>query len=359
MGLKTDLINKAKSFRIGAAAAWLLKPRKHYNDIRKYLERHLPYPPTNGQIRWCFWDFFFFQLKYKGDLDIDYFGAQIYRKSGFVRRDSMAHSVRHKWRDAVQDDALQEIFTDKRAFYAAFSDHLGRKWLAVDETTSWEEFCAFLDTCGGAVFTKIPKGMGGKGVSLCRPDSEQERRRLFEHCRKRPMVAEEILKQCEEIRSFSEGAVNTLRIITLVDRTGVAHIARAELRMGRSGMEVDNFSSGGLVAQVDVDSGVIYSMGRDENGREYIFHPDSKRQIVGFHIPDWERYKDFARMLAEKYPAMRYVGWDIIQNKSGDFCVIEGNKNAGVGGLESGLLYGLKPYFDALLNGDTTFPHHQ
>lgn len=356
---KTSFAKKLKKTRIGAAAAWLARPYKHYKDVKRYLERHLPYEPSRKQIRWCFWDFFWFQLRYRGDLDIDYFGAQIYRKSDFVRRDSLAHSVRHGWRDAVQDETYWETFTDKRAFYAAFSEYLGRKWMVADKNTSWDTFCDFVEECNYEVFSKAPKGMGGKGVTLCRLDSEDKRRKLFERCRKKSMILEGKLTQCDELRSFSNGSVNTLRFITLVDWRGEVHIARSELRMGRDGMDVDNFSSGGLVAQVDVDSGVIYSMGRDGNGHEHIFHPDSGRQIVGYRIPDWEGYKTFVRMLAGKYPSMRYVGWDILKDKNGNFCVIEGNKDAGVGGLECGLLYGLRPYYDALLNGDTSFPHHQ
>ena len=359
MGTTRDMIIKIKHTRVGAAAAWLAKSAKHYRDIERHLKRHLPTPPTRHQIHWCFWDFFRFQLKYRGDLETDYFGAQLYRKSDFVRRDSMAHAARFSWRNAVQEKSCHEIFLDKRAFYAAFNECLGRRWLSVDGNTSWEEFCAFVDLCGGTVFSKIPHGMGGKGVQLHRAMSEGECRALFDLCREQPTVLEEVLTQCEELHVFSDGTVNTLRIITIIDSSGRVHIARCELRMGRSGMAVDNYSSGGLVAQVDVQSGIVYSMGRDGNGREYLFHPDSGRQIVGFAIPDWEQYKSFACKLAEKYPDMRYVGWDIVKDSTGNFCVIEGNKDAGVGGLESGLLYGLKPYYDALLRGEDSYPHHQ
>ena len=359
MGKTRDVIKKIKRTRVGAAALWLARPVKHYRDIERHLKRHLPETPTKRQILWCFWDFFRFQLKYRGDLETDYFGAQIYRKSDFVRRESMAHAVRFSWRDAVQEKSCHEIFLDKRAFYAAFAEYLGRRWLSVDGDTSWEEFRAFVNLCGGIVFSKTPRGMGGKGVRLHRVARVEECRELFDLCRKEPTVLEEVLTQCEELRVFSAGTVNTLRIITIIDSSGRVHIARCELRMGRSGMDVDNYSSGGLVAQVDAQSGIVYSMGRDGNGREYLFHPDSGRQIVGFAIPDWEQYKAFVYQLAEKYPGMRYVGWDIVKDSNGNFCVIEGNKDAGVGGLESGLLYGLKPYYDALLRGNASYPHHQ
>ncbi len=352
MGIKRTLIDTIKKTGVGAAAAWLARPCKHYGDIRRNLEQQLAHEPTKGQILWCFWDHFVFCLRYRGDLETDYFGAQLYRKSGFVRRESMAHAVRFSWRNSVQEKKYWNIFRDKREFYKAFSDHMGRKWLAVDESVDWERFRDFVAECSDRVFVKDPLGMGGTGVSLEAPESEKNCRELFELCREKRLVAEEVLKQCEDLASFSCGAVNTLRVITIIDRLGKAHVARCELRLARNGADVDNYCGGGLVAQVDTESGVIFTTGRDKNGREFIFHPDSGKQIVGYEIPDWQGYRKFACTLAERYPGMRYVGWDIIKDQAGSFCVIEGNKDAGVGGLESGLLYGLKPHFDALLEGD-------
>lgn len=359
LGAMTTLICKVKKTRLGGAVSWLARPVKHYRLMERLLESKLPCAPTRREILWCFWDYFGFRLKYRGNLEVDYFGAQMYLKSDFVRRESMANAVRFAWRDRVQDPSCWKVFLDKRAFYAAFSEYLHRHWMVADETTSWDAFCRFAETCSNRVFVKDPLGLGGRGVSLWRLDSEQARRELFDLCRSTPLMLEEVLTQCEEIQSFSGGAVNTLRIITIIDDRGCVHVARCELRMGRKGMDVDNYCCGGLAAQVDVDSGVVFSMARDENGKIHIFHPDSGKQIVGFSIPDWEQYKAFACELAMKYPGMRYVGWDIMKDSSGNLCVVEGNKDAGVGGLESGLLYGLKPYFDALLAGDTSFPHHQ
>jgi len=359
MGTRRDLIEIIKQTRIGCAAAWLIKPKKHYRDIARFLECQLPYPPNKKQIIWCFWDYLRFCFRYRGDLQTDYFGAQLYRKSDLVRQESMAHAVRFAWRDAVQDRQYWHIFLDKRHFYTAFSSHLHRRWMIVDQNTTWDVFCRFVSTCSNRLFAKNPTGQGGKGVSYWCLENEEEKHALFAQCQTTPMVLEEVLTQCEELQSFSNGPVNTLRVITIIDLHGDVHVARCELRMGRSGTSTDNYCSGGLVAQVDVDTGVVFTMGKDANGREYIFHPDSGKQIVGYAIPDWDAYSEFVRVLANKYPAMRYVGWDIIKDSKGNFCVIEGNKDAGVGGLESSLLYGLKPYYDAFLEGHKSFPHSE
>lgn len=61
-----------------------------------------------------------------------------------------------------------------------------------------------------------------------------------------------------------------------------------------------------------------------------ILHPDTGKQIIGYQIPDWSGYKNFVCELAGKIPGMRYVGWDIIKDADGNFCVIEGNKDVRV-----------------------------
>ena len=113
--------------------------------------------------------------------------------------------------------------------------------------------------------------------------------------------------------------------------------------------DIDNFSSGGMAAPIDIETGIIFAPATDKKGQEFIIHPSSKKQIVGFKTPDWEKYKKFAIKLAMKFPEMRYVGWDIIKTKDNEFIVIEGNKDAGPDCLETGLLYGLLPIYDKIL----------
>lgn len=353
------VIFKLKQTSLGSGASWLLRPIKHYNDVKYHLEKQLPYPPSNQQIRWCFWDHFKFRVRYKGNLATDYFGAQMYRKSDFVRKESMAHGVRFKWRDSIQAKKDWAVFSNKHEFYKAYSDFLNRKWLCADKNTSLDEIKSFAQSCSNEIFVKSLFGCGGKEVFLVKINSEQDLIQLYELCVKQPMLLEERLEQCSEIHSFSDGAINTFRIITIIDKNGNAVVARAELRMGRKGMAIDNYCSGGLAAQIDIQSGVIFSMGKDENGKEYIFHPDTNKQIVGFTVPDWDGYKEFVCSLAAMYPEMRYVGWDVIKDSKGRFCVIEGNKDAGVGALESGLLNGLKPCYDAILNAEAPYPYYR
>lgn len=120
--------------------------------------------------------------------------------------------------------------------------------------------------------------------------------------------------------------------------------------MGVNNSHLDNFSSGGIGAPVDIDTGIIFYPATNKLGQEYLIHPDSKKQIVGFKIPNWEEYKNFALKLALKFPTMRYIGWDIVKDKQGNYTVIEGNRNAGTSLMECNLLYGLLPIYNKFLN---------
>ena len=343
---------KAIGTRIGGGLCILLRARHFKTRIEEELRVRLEEPPTPKQIHWCFWDYLHFWCKFLGTMDpdyalvTDYLGAQLYRKSDFFRMESFATGARVEWRNAIQDEKYWPIFTDKDKFYAAFSEHLGRGWMLVNRDTAYADYAAFVAT-RTVVFAKGVSGGGGKEVERWQLDSEEARRELYELCRKKAQVIEDPLIQCEALHSFSCcSAVNTVRMVTVVDRAGCPHVAAAALRIDRREEHIDNFSSGGMGAAVDVETGIVTMPARNKAGKAYIIHPDSEKQIVGFKIPDWEKYREFALTLASRFPAMRYVGWDIIQDRNGEMCVIEGNKDGGSDVLETGLLNGLLPVYN-------------
>lgn len=321
-------------------------------NIYNELKERLPYEPTKKEINWCFWDYLIFWLKYRGSLDVDYFGTQMYRKSNFVREKSFANLSRFKWRNSIQEKKYWQVFQDKRIFYSKFDKYLNRKWIIINKDIEWGTYSKFITECKNKVISKAAISSGGVDVCYWELDNEEEKEKLYDYAKKYGLILEEKLEQCEEIKSFSFNSTNTFRIITIIDDSGKVHIARAVLRIGRKNSFVDNYTSGGMAAQVDVETGIIYSTALDKKGKEYILHPDTGKQIVGYKIEDWQDYKNFAIQLAKEFPTVRYVGWDIIKNTDGKMCVIEGNKNAGIDLMETGLLYGLKPYYEAFLHNN-------
>ena len=330
----------------------LFKAKEYKKKIKHELSLRLECEPTKKQINWCFRDYLHFNAKYKGTLETDYFGTNIYLKSDFIRQESFATLRRNKWRDNIQDKNCWEIFLNKERFYQNFSKYLFRKYMVVNCNTDLEEIKKFVKKCSNKVISKTVSGFGGNGILFWDCTNPKKVDELYNYAQKNnPIVIEEILNQTKEMHVFSNyGSVNTVRIITIIDETGKPHIASAVFRIGRQSSTVDNYSSGGMAAPIDVETGIIFRPAINKIGKEFIVHPDSQKQIVGFKIPDWENYKKFALKLAKKFPTMRYVGWDIIKNTNGDFVIIEGNKDAGVDCLEAGLLYGMLPIYNKILN---------
>lgn len=337
---------------VAFAGKALLHGRRVRAQIETELTDRLDDRPTKWQIRWCFWDYLGFLLRYRGSLEADYFGAQMYRKSGFVRHESFATGVRWAWRDAVSERGYWKVFYDKCEMYPVFSEFLNRKWMVVREDTPRRDIEAFSAACAGQLVSKIPNSGCGKGVRSWEVTDGETLRSLCDYCAgNRTVILEEMLRQCEELCAFSKGdTVNTVRIVTVVDEGGEPHVASAVFRMSRGDSFVDNFNSGGVAAPIDIETGIVAAPAIDKLGRTYLVHPDSGRQIVGYVISDWEGYKRFARTLARKVPMVRYVGWDIVKDEHGRYCMIEGNKNASADLMESGSLHGLLPVYNKYLH---------
>ena len=135
-------------------------------------------------------------------------------------------------------------------------------------------------------------------------------------------IVEELIKQDERMAAFHPSSVNTLRLTTarFDDRVEIIH---PFMRIGRGGKVVDNGGAGGLLANINPDTGTIFVC-MDENAIEYVKHPDSRLDIIGFEIPRWEEAVALAKELATVVKGQRWTGWDLALSDKG-WVMVEGN----------------------------------
>ena len=98
--------------------------------------------------------------------------------------------------------------------------------------------------------------------------------------------------------------------------------------MGNKKNSVDNFHFDGIGANVDIETGIINTIGYDTYNKTYILHPETKKQIIGFQIPNWNECILFIKKAAKRLPSVRYIGWDLVIKNDGSLCLIEANDNA-------------------------------
>lgn len=145
----------------------------------------------------------------------------------------------------------------------------------------------------------------------------------------------EYIRQADYANKIFPYTSNTIRVQTMRDPdNGEVFISLAVHKFGtKASIPTDNQSKGGIVAAVDIETGII---GRPCNYTNierltyYDVHPDTHEVIEGVRIPKWKEITDEIIGYAEKLDYLPYIGWDIVVTNSG-VRVIEGNSHTGIG----------------------------
>lgn len=126
-------------------------------------------------------------------------------------------------------------------------------------------------------------------------------------------------------------ALQTLRLVTILDEDGTARIVAARFRINGGDQIFDNFaagSTGNLIATLDPESGAIrHVKGGDPSGfglRSVTHHPRTGRPFASFRLPLWDEAVALARQAAEAFDPIVTMGWDLGLTDDGVY-VIEGN----------------------------------
>jgi glutathione synthase/RimK-type ligase-like ATP-grasp enzyme len=136
------------------------------------------------------------------------------------------------------------------------------------------------------------------------------------------------VRQAGYAQAIFPGALNTIRFLMLRDDAGAPIAAAAIHRFGTArSAPVDNFSAGGLVAKVDLETGHLseaISIAPGNRVVRHTAHPDTQSPIAGVIVPHWQGVIDLVQALGRAFPYLAYVGWDIAVTDDGPV-VIEGN----------------------------------
>lgn len=223
------------------------------------------------------------------------------------------------------------FFTRDGRILSAALDPLGR-----------EECAQTIAECRAEkLFVKPTFGVGGKGIAVFNRESDGAERlvdrasgQVFDAlcletlAKEGDYTIQEGVRQHEAMNAVYPHAINTLRIITECVG-GRARIVLALLRMGCNGMQLDNASSGGIYAKIDVQTGTLVGRAIADNRETFDVHPTTGFRFDGAPLPSWREIEAFAVTVAEKYAPIRYVGWDIALSEEGPL-LIEGNNGPSI-----------------------------
>ncbi|MDU3805749.1 MAG: sugar-transfer associated ATP-grasp domain-containing protein [Finegoldia magna] len=263
---------------------------------------------------------------FHGTMLLDYTQYKFYDKKKKDRRKYVVFGRLLEIMKVCNNPQNRYIFDNKVEFNKKFNKYINREWVNVSEVTL-DKFKDFIDK-KKCIFIKEPLGMFGKGVDKINCDEIDNIEELFNEYQKNKILCEETLSQCQEMKDFNDTSLNTIRVVTMVDKNQKPHVIGALLRLGRNGKVADNFHHNGIAAYIDPEYGIVSSMGYDKNKTWHVVHPDSLKKIVGFEVPCWDKIVETVENAALIMPDMRYIGWDIAITEDYNIELIEGNPGA-------------------------------
>lgn len=214
---------------------------------------------------------------------------------------------------------------NKYRFYQLAKPFFKRDAILVSKESQQKDFLNFASIHRRFIVKKIDSGCG-VGVSVVNQDeSDETSEQLFARLVASGVwIVEELVEQDERMAVFNASSVNTIRVPSFRKGDKV-EIAFPLMRFGRKGSVVDNAGSGGFIAAVDLESGLICTDGFDEHGHIVTEHPDSHVKFKDFCVPEWQQMLEVAKKLHRSLPEHhQYIAFDFALSKKG-WVVIEGN----------------------------------
>lgn len=272
---------------------------------------------------WLFFEIVWNWFRY-GCSDEDFLTMEFYRKNSREKNRWLTSALNNRYLyETVYDDNARRIFDNKDIFDQYFKSFFRHDFLILKDSDE-HEIRLFLNKYK-EVIIKPAGGACGMGIYKLNHSDETGIQKLLNNLKKGDnLIMEQMIVQHSEMAKMNPSSVNTIRVITMIDRTGDVHIISTLAKFGASAGCVSNTLSGGICCHINKDTGILDRPGKDMHGAPHFYHPVSGVVIPGFQIPNWDGVCEYAKSLAMVVPTGRYIGWDIVIRPDG-YDVIEGN----------------------------------
>ena len=311
------------------------KHDSYFEHFHKYIHRwkyvyHRFNPGKHSQIYYRL-DYILSKIFCPGLDAMDYFRYEFYnysldKKRTFITEGGIA-VMDKKFNGGKNQKKYREILSNKSSFNRFFSEYINRSWISSDNLL-FRDFFDFLMK-NKHVIVKPIDGVGGEGIFKKIIQSEKEIKELYDYIKGKKVIIEEVISQCTELKDLNPSSVNTIRVYS-VEKENRIFITGALLRIGNGKGITDNYSSGGLAAAIDVETGIIISPAVSQNNDNVYVHPYTNKVIIGLQIPKWCEVLECVKQAHSKMPQLRYIGGDVVICEDGTVTFLEANTCSGV-----------------------------
>lgn len=270
-------------------------------------------------------DLIYWFVRYGHDFN-DYCTFKFWEKAPEERKSYISLRRNDMLRFAMSTPNVYKLFLDKAAFNVRFAKFVNRGWM-VTEGYSIAEIDAFAQKYE-SIIAKPLEDYGGHGVmKLSKSNADyQSKLNTLEGYLKggKKYIVEETICNNEELKHIAPGSLNTIRIVTVIDKNKDLHIVACLLRMGNGTAITDNYHDGGMACPIDLDTYKMRGNAYGMNCMEYSQHPYSKITFDGYQLHNIDKCVEMVKEIAFMEQEARYVGWDFAITPNG-IELLEGN----------------------------------
>lgn len=253
----------------------------------------------------------------------DYEIFAFYNLSAKLRKTYVTRFISKKLNLFMNDLDYCHIFDNKDEFYAMFGEYTGRSYLDMSNATA-EDVAKFVEG-KEQIFCKLRSKTCGIGCERLNIADFENVQALYDYLKEKEFYTiEDVIKCHPDIVKLYDNAVNSMRIITMLDKDQKPHCMYIVQKIGLNGSIIDNNC---MFSPVDIETGCIkYPAHSGDTTLAIIYeeHPNSHVKIQGYKIPFVKEAVEMCFEAALKVPQVRYVGWDVAVTEKGPI-IIEGN----------------------------------
>lgn len=197
--------------------------------------------------------------------------------------------------------------------------------------------------------------MGASGHGIYKPDvsTDEKVEELYNKIKGEgnDYLAEEIFNQTGSLHEVNPSCLNTVRIFTLNDGENV-YLMCAGVRIGGGKGIVDNIHAGGMVCELEKETGTIIGPGYNLRGARFVRHPVTGKLLPGLVVPQWNNVLSTVKKAAMVTPNIGHCAWDVAVSET-DVSLIEANEQGNFDLIQSCSQNGCKKDYIKVMYGKT------
>jgi len=282
------------------------------------------------------------------------------------KRQYITFRERFNYIDYLNKEEDMHLLRNKWHAYQLLKDAYRREVLLLEGEQDFPAFEAFCHRHPSFVVKPVGLGMsmGVRKVEIGNADLHILFNQLFAETEalnshfnsaiREGVLVEEVIEQGEEMAVLHPASVNSVRMHTIDLGDGDIRLWYPFVRIGVGGNFISSASTGGIIACINVGTGMVETTGYDKLAKTIDVHPDTHFTIKGIKIPRWRQLCDKAVEMSRRLPTLRYIGWDFVYDKDGEWIVMEGNENAEISSPQLILHRGMREEFEQLIGYKST-----